>query len=106
MTEIRIRKDGRITLPAGFRQKYGLKEGATLTLTDLGGGNLMFTPGVSNFTRLADKLAEELENAGVKHGYVKDPRDWPYSSYIEWEKRGLYPPDFDWNEPKDVDWGE
>jgi putative transposase len=28
----------------------------------------------------------------VKHGYVKDPRDWTGSSYIEWEKRGLYPP--------------
>ncbi|MFZ5920143.1 MAG: REP-associated tyrosine transposase [Chloroflexota bacterium] len=42
----------------------------------------------------------------VKHGYVKDPRDWPFSSYIEWEKRGLYPPAFSWNEPADVDWGE
>ncbi len=42
----------------------------------------------------------------VKHGYVKDPRDWQYSSYIEWEKRGLYPPAFRWNEPKDIDWGE
>jgi hypothetical protein len=24
----------------------------------------------------------------------------------EWEKRGLYPPAFDWEEPKDSDWGE
>lgn len=31
----------------------------------------------------------------VKHGYVKDPRNWQHSSYIEWEKRGLYPPAFD-----------
>jgi len=42
----------------------------------------------------------------VKHGLVKDPRGWIDSSYIEWEKRGLYPPAFDWDEPKDVDWGE
>ncbi len=42
----------------------------------------------------------------VKHGLVKDPRDWRDSSYIEWEKRGLYPPAFNWDEPKDVDWGE
>ena len=42
----------------------------------------------------------------VRHGYVKDPRDWTYSSYIEWEKRGLYPPAFTWEEPKDKDWGE
>lgn len=42
----------------------------------------------------------------VKHGCVKDPRDWEYSSYIEWEKRGLYPPAFGWDEPKGIDWGE
>lgn len=35
----------------------------------------------------------------VKHGYVKNPRSWPDSSYIEWEKRGLYPPAFNWDEP-------
>lgn len=42
----------------------------------------------------------------VKHGYVKDPRDWKDSSYIEWEKRGLYPPAFGWDEPANTDWGE
>lgn len=42
----------------------------------------------------------------VKHGLVKDPRDWQDSSYVEWEKRGLYPPVFKWEEPKDIDWGE
>ncbi len=30
----------------------------------------------------------------VKHGLVKDPREWINSSYGEWEKRGLYPPSF------------
>jgi putative transposase len=42
----------------------------------------------------------------VKHGYASDPRGWPDSSYIEWEKRGLYPPAFSWDEPNDIDWGE
>lgn len=42
----------------------------------------------------------------VKHGYVRDPRDWQNSSYIEWEKRGLYPPAFGWDEPGNMDWGE
>ena len=42
----------------------------------------------------------------VKHGYVLNPRSWKYSSYIEWEKRGLYPPAFTWDEPKETDWGE
>ena len=42
----------------------------------------------------------------VKHGYVEDPRDWPNSSYIEWEKRGLYHSRFKWDEPQDMTWGE
>jgi putative transposase len=42
----------------------------------------------------------------VKHGHVKDPRDWQHSSYIEWEKRGFYPPVFDWDEPNNIEWGE
>lgn len=42
----------------------------------------------------------------AKHGYIADPRDWKDSSYIEWEKRGLYPPAFGWEEPDDIDWGE
>lgn len=42
----------------------------------------------------------------VKHGFVEDPRDWIDSSYIEWEQRGLYPPTFDWDEPKNITWGE
>ena len=42
----------------------------------------------------------------VKHGLVTDPRDWKNSSYVEWEKQGLYPPAFKWNEPKDINWGE
>ena len=42
----------------------------------------------------------------VKHRYVEDPRNWKDSSYIEWEKRGLYPPAFGWDEPDDIDWGE
>ena len=42
----------------------------------------------------------------VKHGHITDPRDWKDSSYIEWEKRGLYPSVFDWDEPNDINWGE
>jgi putative transposase len=42
----------------------------------------------------------------VKHGLVKDLRDWKDSSYNEWEQRGLYPPTFNWEEPKNALWGE
>ncbi len=42
----------------------------------------------------------------VKHGYAKNPRAWKYSSYVEWEERGLYPPALSWKEPINMDWGE
>ena len=42
----------------------------------------------------------------VKHGLVKDPREWTESSYVEWENRGLYPRGFSWDEPKNMNWGE
>jgi putative transposase len=42
----------------------------------------------------------------VKHGYVNDPRAWQYSSYVEWEQKGLYPPNLRWDEPKNKNWGE
>lgn len=42
----------------------------------------------------------------VKHGLAKDPHDWQYSSYVEWKKRGLYPPELEWDEPQIIDWGE
>ena len=41
----------------------------------------------------------------VKHGYVKDPRNWKESSYMEWERRGLYPAPFEWKEPTEINWG-
>jgi putative transposase len=30
----------------------------------------------------------------VKHGYVKAPMDWPYSSFRRYVKAGIYPPDW------------
>jgi putative transposase len=42
----------------------------------------------------------------VKHRLARDPRGWINSSYLEWEKRGLYPASFKWEELKDMDWGE
>jgi putative transposase len=30
----------------------------------------------------------------VKHGYVKAPIDWPYSSFHRYVKAGVYPPDW------------
>jgi putative transposase len=33
----------------------------------------------------------------VKHGYVKAPMDWPYSSFWRYVKTGVYPPDWGGN---------
>jgi putative transposase len=41
----------------------------------------------------------------VKHGYVRAPHDWKDSSYLEWEKRGLYPAPLAWEEPAEINWG-
>ena len=30
----------------------------------------------------------------VKHGYVPAAKDWPYSSFHRWVKRGVYPVDW------------
>lgn len=30
----------------------------------------------------------------VKHGLVESPRDWPYSTFHRWVKRGVYNPDW------------
>jgi putative transposase len=35
----------------------------------------------------------------VKHGYVRSPADWPYSSFHRCLSRGLYAPDWGTSEP-------
>jgi len=30
----------------------------------------------------------------VKHGYVRRPEDWPYSTYSQWCELAYYPPDW------------
>ncbi len=42
----------------------------------------------------------------VKHGYVEDMKAWKFSSFQEWQKRGLYDNRADWTEPENMSWGE
>jgi len=42
----------------------------------------------------------------VKHELIADPRNWVDSSYMEWEKQGLYSKEINWEEPKNSLWGE
>ena len=43
----------------------------------------------------------------VKHGHAETAREWPYSSFQRFVKRGVYPMDWAAGEPIDEgDWGE
>jgi len=42
----------------------------------------------------------------VKHGFVNDMGAWKFSSFSIWQDRGLYGPDFNWEEPNIGAWGE
>jgi len=38
----------------------------------------------------------------VKHKYVTRPEDWPYSSYVAWQAKGLYPEQWGWALPESI----
>jgi len=65
MPTLQIRSKGTITLPANLRKKYGLDEGETLTLIDLGDGSFYLTPKVSKVMQSADKVARKVNESGV-----------------------------------------
>jgi AbrB family looped-hinge helix DNA binding protein len=65
VTNIQIRSKGTITLPAEFRRRYGLGEGETLTLIDMGNGTFMLTPKISRVIHTADKVAKMVKEANV-----------------------------------------
>ena len=58
---IRVRGQGRVTLPAALREKYGLDEGDPLTVVDLDGAVLL-SPRVLVVPRLAAEM-ERLRRA-------------------------------------------
>jgi len=39
----------------------------------------------------------------VKHEYVAQPKDWPYSSFHRAVKQGWYPPDWGETKPEEID---
>jgi bifunctional DNA-binding transcriptional regulator/antitoxin component of YhaV-PrlF toxin-antitoxin module len=65
MATLQIRSKGTITLPSSFRKKYGLDDGESLTLIDLGDGSFLLTPKVSRVMRDADIVARKVEEAGI-----------------------------------------
>ena len=64
-TAIQIRGKGSLTIPVELRRKYGLDEGAVITLIDLGDGAFLLTPLVTQVDRLGDRVARVMAEAGV-----------------------------------------
>mgnify|MGYP003502780266 CR=1 FL=1 len=64
VTTIQISKEGTISLPAEFRDKYGLEEGEALNLIDLGNGSFLLSPRRSRIDELADTIRTDLESHG------------------------------------------
>ena len=53
-----------------------------------------------------EKHMDYLHYNPVKHGWVKNVIDWPYSSFHRYHKNGLYLADWTGNEDCDIEMGE
>jgi len=53
-----------------------------------------------------EKHMDYLHYNPVKHGWVENVMDWPYSSFHRYQKTGLYPANWAGNENNDIEMGE
>ena len=60
---VQIRKRGALTLPAGLRDRYGIREGDSFRVVDLD-GTFVLTP----LAPMVPELAREIEKARVEAG--------------------------------------
>lgn len=63
--EVRVRRNGQITLPSELRKRASLEPGTTLTLHDRGNGVLLLSASSSSVSRIADRLAQQWRESGV-----------------------------------------
>ena len=63
--EVRVRRNGQITLPIELRKHTGIEPGTLLTLHDLGNGVLLLSNARSHTAKLANTLAQQWQEAGV-----------------------------------------
>jgi AbrB family looped-hinge helix DNA binding protein len=61
---VRLRKRGQITIPQTVRDSLGVSEGDILTLIQMGEA-VILTPRQPRVPRLADKIADLMEDEGV-----------------------------------------
>lgn len=57
--EVRVRRNGQITLPIELRRHADIEPGTPLTLHDLGNGVLLLIKARSPTAKLADTLAQQ-----------------------------------------------
>ena len=62
--QVRVRRDGRITLPKALRDRNHFESGTRLTLHDLGDGVIVMSRTHSRVSKVADELAKKWREAG------------------------------------------
>lgn len=63
--QVRVHRDGRITLPRKLCDRIHIESGSELTLHDLGDGVIVMSPAQSRLSQIANQLAQEWQEKGV-----------------------------------------
>ncbi|MBV6394128.1 MAG: hypothetical protein KPEEDBHJ_03376 [Anaerolineales bacterium] len=63
--EVRVHRNGQITLPSELRKRAHLETGMTLSLHDMGDGVLLLKTSTSSVSAIADRLAQQWSESGM-----------------------------------------
>lgn len=63
--EVRVHRNGQITLPSELRKRIRLEVGSTLSLHDMGDGVLLLSKSSSSASKIADQLAQQWRESGM-----------------------------------------
>lgn len=63
--EVRVRRNGQITLPKALRDHASIKTGTTLILHDRGNGVFLLSAASSRIDEIADRLAQQWRESGL-----------------------------------------
>lgn len=87
MNTIQVRKKGTLTLPSGFRQKYGVEEGEIYSFIDLGDGALLLKRQVSEVDKLSRRAEKILKEDNVTLDEILETLEEEHKKYYS-EKYG------------------
>lgn len=63
--EVRVRRNGQITLPKALRDRASIKTGTTLILHDRDNGVFLLSAASSRIDEIADRLAQQWRESGL-----------------------------------------